>query len=259
MGAIRECFEESGILLAKKKESEALLEISKDERDEARKAIHGGKMRFGDWIHEKGGLVDSDSLIPFTRWITPTNVPKRFTTQMYIYFLPLQQESLSGVPLHSETQIPVPTSDGGIEHTAAVFASCAHWLRLARQNEIVLFPPQFYLMHLLSAFLTPLSSPSSNELQRQRDAVLGFLERDDGSGVSWREKVMSPTAIAGKSRDGRAILGLDKPGPELKGSTRAGDPARVVLVNFGKQGPRDVEVRYKDEVLREARDSASKL
>lgn len=79
-----------------------------------------------------------------------------------------------------------------------------------------------------------------------------FLKGDgDGYGVSWAEKVMSPLALMFRKSDGRSVLALDKPGPELKESGRSGDHERVVLVKFSKEGPRDVEVRLRREALAE--------
>jgi hypothetical protein len=64
LGAIRECFEESGILLAKKNDgSGAILEVPEDVREKARKNIHSGKVRFADWVKEQGGVVDSGMFI----------------------------------------------------------------------------------------------------------------------------------------------------------------------------------------------------
>jgi hypothetical protein len=192
---------------------------------------------------------ETESLHPFTRWITPPNLPKRFTTQMYIYFLPLTQTSAQNIT--SKYIVPTPTSDGGVEHTAAIFAPCQEWLDQATRNDIILFPPQYYLMHLLSPFLTPSSSPlSTSELQEQRDAVIGFLQGDgDGKGVQWADKVMSPVGLLMRKSDGRSVLSLERPGPELKDSGRRGDEKRVVLVKFSKEGPRNVEVRLRKEVL----------
>lgn len=65
---------------------------------------------------------------------------------------------------------------------------------------------------------------------------------------------MSPSVMFTRRRDGRLALGLDKPGPELKGSRRGGDWERVVLVNFRKEGPRNVEVMSRAQVLREERE-----
>lgn len=246
LGAIRECFEESGILLAKNGSGDLLLEVEESVREKGRKDVYSGKVKFVDWVKEQGGVVDTDALIPFTRWITPTSVPKRFTTQMYIYFLPLSTS------ITSQSSIPVPTSDGGLEHTAALFAPCSTWLSQARANEIILFPPQFYLMYLLAPFLSTLTTPlSSAQLQAQRDKVLEYVQGDggDGKGIKWADKVMSPIGLMMRKSDGRSVLGLEKPGPELRDSDRGGDEKRVVLVKFCKEGPRDVEVMERREVL----------
>ena len=108
-------------------------------------------------------------------------------------------------------------------------------------------------MHLLSPFLVPSPSPlSTQELQKQRDAALDFLQGDgDGKGVKWADKIMSPVGLLMRKSDGRSVLSLEKPGPELEGSGRAGDVERVVLVRFSKEGPRNVEVRARKEVLDE--------
>jgi len=112
-------------------------------------------------------------------------------------------------------------------------------------------------MHLLAPYLQAVPSPtalSTAELERQRDGVFEFLQGDgDGKGVLWRDKVISPTVLFLRKQDGRTVLALDKPGPELKGSGRSGDSARVVLVKFGKEGPRDVEVRLRKDALDEER------
>ncbi|KAH8679746.1 hypothetical protein BGZ60DRAFT_467786 [Tricladium varicosporioides] len=259
LGAIRECFEESGILLAKRSDgNNDLINVPEEVREKARKEIHSGKLRFEDWVKSIGGIIDSDSLIPFTRWITPPNLPRRFTTQMYLYFLPLT--SISKTNITSQAMVPVPTSDGGVEHTAALFASCQHWLNLAAKNEIILFPPQYYLMHLLNSIFTThaSSTPASiQELKTQRKAVLEFLDGDgDGMGIKWADKVMSPVGLMIRKSDGRSVLALDKPGLELEGTDRRGDEKRVVLVKFSTEGPRNVEVRLRSEVLYEERNSA---
>lgn len=67
---------------------------------------------------------------------------------------------------------------------------------------------------------------------------------------------MSPVGIMMRKSDGRSVLGLEKPGPELKGMGRGGDEKRVVLVKFSKEGPRDVEVRERSEILEEERAEA---
>lgn len=62
MGAIRECFEESGILLARKREGRGLLVVEEAEREKARKDIHAGQVKFEEWVEGVGGVVDVGEL-----------------------------------------------------------------------------------------------------------------------------------------------------------------------------------------------------
>jgi len=59
MGAIRETFEESGILLAREGSKDGrLLNLPTAKRDEARKAIWENKISFGEWLESVGGIPD---------------------------------------------------------------------------------------------------------------------------------------------------------------------------------------------------------
>ncbi|WYZ44590.1 hypothetical protein EsH8_VII_001026 [Colletotrichum jinshuiense] len=275
LGAIRECFEETGILLATRKGSDdtsTLINVSSADREAARKKVHGNQARFSEWVDSVGGVPDVGRLKPFTRWVTPTNVPKRFTTQMYIYMLP---HSASTGAEATENEIIVPTPDGGVEHTAAKFDDASTWLYRADKGEIILFPPQYYLLYLVSQFCkaaSPSSVPSPGRghgaayFASQRKGLSEFLQRVPTAGseaargqptssIPWADKVMSPHNLLIRESDSRIVLGIDKPGPELKGSGRGGDWERVVLVKFTKEGPRKVEVRGREEVLREEKEA----
>ncbi|KAK2599932.1 hypothetical protein QQS21_005316 [Conoideocrella luteorostrata] len=258
MGAIREMFEETGILLARKEG--AMVNLSPEQRDEARKKVHNNNVKFGDFLKSIGAVADTAGLVPFTRWITPTHIPKRFTTQMYLYLLPISKRS---VP----SEMLIPTPDGGIEHTAAQFAPAQTFLSNAANNAIVLFPPQVYLMTLLTRFLTGSTSDleaGSLHYTGQRKKLISFVRRkvtaetEKGkqhatARISWGDKVISPYTIMFREQDNRVVLALDKPGPELEGSDRGGDWERVALAKFGKGGPSDVEIRMREDVLEEAR------
>ncbi|EMR63313.1 putative nudix family protein [Eutypa lata UCREL1] len=289
--AIRETFEESGILLARdtrRGEEGALLHLPTVERDKARKAIYENKVPFVEWVKDAGGAVDIENLLPFTRWITPEMMPKRFSTQMYIYMLPLSSPSQSpGTSSEGEedptiseaarSEAMIPTPDGGVEHTAARFDEAATWLEKHRRDEIVLFPPQYFLLHLISQFLTGPPPPAPNSpseaaaterhyYRKQREQLVGFLEtvpttsdpkaaRHPTAQIPWSRKVISPTTLGVRQSDRRSILGLDKPGYELRGTDRGGDMERVVLVKFEKGGlVRNVKVRGRAEVLAEERE-----
>lgn len=63
LAAIRETFEESGILLAKSKETGKLLSMEKSELESGRKLIHSGKTAFPKWLNEHGGIPDTGQTI----------------------------------------------------------------------------------------------------------------------------------------------------------------------------------------------------
>ncbi|KAF4343256.1 nucleoside diphosphate-linked moiety X motif 19 mitochondrial [Fusarium beomiforme] len=262
IGAIRETFEETGILLAKK--DNELINLTVEDRDTARKMIHGNQVKFLEWLKSamvKRWLTSTDGLIPFTRWITPATNTKRFTTQMYLYMLP---QSRSDMP----SEMLIPTPDNGVEHTAALFAPPESFLSRASTNSIILFPPQYYLLTLVAkVFQNSKESSNGNGTQQitaQRENLLSFLNRvptaETAKGqahktamIPWSEKVMSPHNLFIRKQDKRIVLGLDRPGPELRGSERGGDWEHVVLVNFGKGGPTNVEVRRREDALEEER------
>ena len=208
-------------------------------------------------------LLREDGLIPCTRWITPPNIPKRFTTQMYIYMLPISRS-------HVPSEMHVPTPDGGVEHTSAHFAAPSSFLARAASGSIILFPPQAFLLTLLARFLSPSSTAAATPALEegplhylaQRRKLRAFLRRlpaaDSPAGrdhwtaaIPWADKVISPHSLFVRAADGRAVLGLDQPGGELKDSGRGGDWERVVLAAFGKGGPRNVEIRRRQDVLDE--------
>ncbi len=123
----------------------------------------------------------------------------------------------------------------------------------------MLFPLQYFLLHLISPFLSPekVSENTDNgELERQRGALREFLNTGD---PRWGEKCIGPVSLIGKSEDGRTVLSLEKPGFELDGTARRGDSERVVLVKFSKEGPRNVAVAWKEDVLKRERNSKGKL
>jgi len=167
---------------------------------------------------------------------------------MYVYLLPL--ESKAGAARDTESVIPTPTHDGGLEHTAVAFDDVKDWLARAASGDIILYPPQMYLLKLLGEFLT-----GPGDYAAQREALKAFLNKvptgnpaHPTANIPWGDKVISPIPLNVERADGRRILQLHSPGPELKGSNRGGDYDRVVLVNFTPQGARGVEVVPREEV-----------
>ena len=93
IAAIRETFEESGILLARPRGSKALVDAKRAGEIEtaSRAALCEGKTTFLKVLTDNGMLLALDELIPYAHWITPEGMPKRFDTWFFLAAAPPEQ------------------------------------------------------------------------------------------------------------------------------------------------------------------------
>jgi hypothetical protein len=175
---------------------------------------------------------------------------------MYIYFLPLptfnsDDPSLSHIgplPRGGEALIPLPTHDGGIEHTAARFFPSHTWLDMARSGEIILFPPQFFLLTMVARYLTPTRQDAYTniDLLRQRRALEAFARA--GQPTPWADVCVSPMFM-GSTKDGKTVLSMTYPGDEVKDQGRKGLEEYVIMMDRTEKGmPANVDIRLRKDV-----------
>jgi len=93
IAAIRETFEESGILLARPQGSANLVDAKRAAEIEAahRTALCEGKTSFPKVLAESGIVPALDELVPYAHWITPEGMPKRFDTWFFLALAPPAQ------------------------------------------------------------------------------------------------------------------------------------------------------------------------
>lgn len=106
MTAIRETFEETGLLLAS---SESGSRPSDKELDEAREQVHSQRLLFRDFLAKHKLSADTSSLLPFTQWITPPGQPRhdgRDTSCVILADLVLSGGSKPSFTSHSLTLRP---------------------------------------------------------------------------------------------------------------------------------------------------------
>lgn len=84
--AIREAFEESGILLAGEIEPEIGRRVAT-----GRDPVARGEVAFGPFVAEHALRLDLGAMVPFARWITPAGMSKRFDTCFYLMTAPPDQ------------------------------------------------------------------------------------------------------------------------------------------------------------------------
>ena len=97
VAAVRECFEEAGVLLAYDANGEVLdlTEPGTKERFEAhRKAVDTGERRLVDVCAEEGLRLACDAIHYFSHWITPEGPPRRYDTRFFVARAPENQAYL---------------------------------------------------------------------------------------------------------------------------------------------------------------------
>jgi 8-oxo-dGTP pyrophosphatase MutT (NUDIX family) len=95
--AIRELFEEAGILLAYRAGSEELLAIGAEEQlrfATYRSAFHARQGSLVELARREGLQLASDRLHYFAHWVTPQGMPRRFDTHFFLAAAPAAQEAV---------------------------------------------------------------------------------------------------------------------------------------------------------------------
>jgi 8-oxo-dGTP pyrophosphatase MutT (NUDIX family) len=103
VAAIRECFEEAGVLLAYD-ESGALIRLdepaTKARFAEHRHAVDTGARRLVEVCDDEHLQLAVDCMYYFSHWITPEGAPRRYDTRFFVARAPEAQE-----PLHDDHEV----------------------------------------------------------------------------------------------------------------------------------------------------------
>ena len=93
VGAIRETFEECGVLLARPMGSDTLIDADRLTKvaERQREALHGDRLTMLDFVRAEQLELAFDLLVPFAHWITPEFMPKRFDTHFFLVDAPRDQ------------------------------------------------------------------------------------------------------------------------------------------------------------------------
>jgi 8-oxo-dGTP pyrophosphatase MutT (NUDIX family) len=85
VAALREAFEEAGVLLA-----EPPLEPAR--RAARRRQVDGGQVPFSEVCEEEDLVLATDEVWAFSHWITPVGQPRRYDTRFFVAAEPADQE-----------------------------------------------------------------------------------------------------------------------------------------------------------------------
>jgi len=123
--AVRETFEESGVLLAGPSADTVVADTTSEDWEADRQALLDRSMSLAEMLARRGLILRSDLLRPWSRWITPKVEPRRFDTRFFAAALPAGQR----------------TRDVGGEAAAVQWIAPADALEAGRARQIQLWLP----------------------------------------------------------------------------------------------------------------------
>ena len=91
VAAVRECFEEAGILLAADESGAPIDPERADALSVHREAVNAGMLGFGDLLERERLLIHAQDIAYFSHWITAPGRPRRFTARFFVARSPLDQ------------------------------------------------------------------------------------------------------------------------------------------------------------------------
>jgi 8-oxo-dGTP pyrophosphatase MutT (NUDIX family) len=136
IAAIRECYEEIGVLLARDSHGEWVEELM---YEEVRNRIIRGAESFHEWVIRNGWTLDVDSLLYVGCRVTPKNpTNRRFATRFFMARIPLGK-----VPKVNEREV-----------TEGVWVTPQEALQANAQGVMMMAPPTLDSLRYLSRFRT---------------------------------------------------------------------------------------------------------
>ncbi|WP_084955872.1 NUDIX hydrolase [Thermoactinospora rubra] len=125
--AVRETFEESGVLLAGPDPGGVVEDTTGEDWEADRLALIDRTLAFADFLDRRRLVLRSDLLKPWAHWITPDVEVRRFDTRFFVAALPYGQR----------------TRDVGGEADEVAWKRPEEAIGLAHKGEIFLMPPTY--------------------------------------------------------------------------------------------------------------------
>jgi len=167
VAAVRETFEEAGLLLAVD-DDDAFIDLHRpdiaDRFSEHRRAVDDGQRRLADVVEEEGLRLAVDRIHYFSRWVTPLGAPRRYDTRFFVAVAPPAQTALA-----DQREV--------VEH---LWVRPADALRRSRQGDFEMIFPTVRSLEALERFGSAGEVVSHAAAIGQVDAVLPTMVEDQG-------------------------------------------------------------------------------
>ena len=171
VAAVRECFEEAGVLLARPSTGGDAIRFDDPATGRrfgaARRAVHRGELSLVE-LCVREELVLITGLVQYvSHWITPVGEPKRFDTRFFLALAPPGQE-----PLHDDT-----------ETIASLWITPHDALAAAAAGDLQLLPPTIRSLEFLAEHASADSALAAAAAIEEPPAILPRLRLDTAGRV----------------------------------------------------------------------------
>jgi 8-oxo-dGTP pyrophosphatase MutT (NUDIX family) len=153
IAAIRETFEEAGVLLS--------CDLGASALDEARQGLTR-KDSFGSILEKAKASLDAGLIVPWTRWVTPEVSPKRFDARFFLAAAPKEQ-----LARHDD-----------YETTESVWIEPAKALEHVHRGEMMIAPATYKCLAVLATYRTVADAFASARANPPRIWCPTILARD---------------------------------------------------------------------------------
>lgn len=153
--AIREAFEEAGVLLAYTGEG-VFVEPRQDRYAEHRRRLVAGEPHFVSMLKAEGLRLAADRLVYFGHWITPVSMPRRYDTRFFVGRAPESQEV---------------TADN-VEAIGHIWIAPGQALDRHRKGEFKMRTPTVFTLEQFAAYGSADSLLEAMRVQRSIPAIL---------------------------------------------------------------------------------------
>lgn len=160
--AVRETFEESGVLLAGPDAHSVVADTSGDDWEADRLALLDRSLSLAEMLRRRDLVLRADLLRAWSHWITPEVEPKRFNTRFFVAAMPDGQR----------------TRDVGGEADRVAWMRPADALAANERGELSMLPPTLATLSDLAAYRTVVEVLAAGQ-QREVEPVMPKLLLDE--------------------------------------------------------------------------------
>ena len=164
--AVRETFEESGVLLAGLSATDVVADTTGDDWEADRQALEAKDLSFTAFLDRRGLVLRADLLGAWSAWCTPEFEPRRFRTWFFVAALPPGQR----------------TRDVSIESSSVFWMSALGACDAVDAHELGMMPPTYLTCLEVGQYADPdavLAAATGRDLTMFTPAVEG-----DGEGAA---------------------------------------------------------------------------